>query len=100
MLLLNTMKTKRPLIILTVVSVLLLIPLIAMQFSSEVNWSGFDFLVMGILLTGTGLLFELFLRIFTTTRSRIVVCSFLVVAFILLWIELAVGVFNSPIAGN
>mgnify|MGYP000472819067 CR=1 FL=1 len=32
---------------------ILLLPLIAMQFSSEVNWNIFDFLMMGFLLTTT-----------------------------------------------
>ncbi|MGJ5641131.1 hypothetical protein [Formosa sp. S-31] len=94
------MKNKRLLIILSFVPVLLLIPLIAMQFTSEVNWTGFDFLVMAVLLTVTGLLFEFFLRIFTSAQSRLIACSLLVVAFILVWIELAVGVFGSPIAGS
>ncbi|MBT8281696.1 MAG: hypothetical protein KJO16_08970, partial [Muriicola sp.] len=36
----------------------LLIPLIAMQFTSEVNWTAGDFLVAGILLLSTAFLLE------------------------------------------
>ena len=56
------MKGKRLIIIVLTAVILLLIPLIAMQFTDEVNWTLFDFVVMGILLLGTGLLCELVLR--------------------------------------
>lgn len=56
------MKNKRIVYILSAVVILLMIPLIAMQFTKEVDWSAFDFLLMGIMLTGTGLLCELVLR--------------------------------------
>ena len=42
--------------ILPIVGLLLLIPLIAMQLTDEVNWSFFDFIIMSALLTITGLL--------------------------------------------
>jgi hypothetical protein len=57
-----TIQNKRLTGILTTVAVLLLIPLIAMQFSPEVNWSPVDFAVAGVLLFGTGLSCELVLR--------------------------------------
>ena len=38
-----------------IVGLLLLIPMIAMQLTDEVNWSFFDFLIMGIMLSITGL---------------------------------------------
>ena len=38
-----------------IVGILLLIPMIAMQLTDEVNWSFFDFLIMGIMLSITGL---------------------------------------------
>lgn len=35
--------------ILSAAAILLLIPLIAMQFTNEVDWNAFDFAIMGIL---------------------------------------------------
>lgn len=43
-------------------SALLMIPLFAMQFTNEVDWSIGDFLIMGILLFGTGTLCEIVFR--------------------------------------
>lgn len=67
----NTFLTNKPItiipnkrligIVLTVV-ILLLIPLIAMQFTAEVAWTQSGFLAAGVLLPGTGLLCELVLR--------------------------------------
>ncbi len=94
-----TRSNRLPLIILTVVT-LLMIPFIAMQFSTEVNWSGFDFAVMGALLLGTGLTVEFFLRKVRTTKYRLVVCAAVVFAFLIVWAELAVGVFGTPFAGS
>ncbi len=79
---------------------LLLVPLIAMQFTSEVRWTFFDFVVAGVLLTGTGLVCELVLRVFRKKPYRI--AGILLVLFIcfLIWAELAVGIFGTPFAGS
>jgi hypothetical protein len=45
-----------------VITVVLLVPLVAMQFTEEVNWSLFDFAFAAALLGGTGFLFELAVR--------------------------------------
>jgi uncharacterized membrane protein YadS len=68
-------KNKRLFTILLVLLLLLLIPLIGMQFSSEVNWSFFDFLVMGVLLLGAGLTIEFVLRIVPKKNNRVVLIA-------------------------
>jgi len=94
------MKNKRLTIILASAGSLLLVPLVAMQFTDEVNWEMNDFVIMGILLLGTGLLCELVLRKIKSTLSRIILCGAILLAFLLIWAELAVGVFGTPWAGS
>ncbi|TDQ32199.1 permease prefix domain 2-containing transporter [Zeaxanthinibacter enoshimensis] len=95
-----TNQNKRLFTILAAVVAVLLIPLIAMNFSSEVNWNVFDFLVAGILLLGTGFTLELILRKVKSMRYRILLALALFVVFLLVWAELAVGIFGSPFAGS
>lgn len=94
------MKNKRLLIILALAATILSLPLIAMQFTAEVNWDIFDFVIMGILLFGTGLVCEFILRNVQSTKNRIIICGAVLFALFLLWAELAVGIFGSPIAGS
>lgn len=91
---------KRLVAMIALVGILLLIPFIAMQFTSEVNWSGFDFLVAGVLLLGTGLLVEGVLRTVKTKSKRLVLVSVILLILALIWIELAVGLFGTPFAGS
>lgn len=91
---------KRLVAIIAFVGTLLLIPLVAMQFTSEVNWSGFDFLVAGVLLLGTGLLVEGVLRTVKTKSKRLLLVSLILLLLALVWIELAVGLFGTPFAGS
>lgn len=95
-----TLQNKRRSLILLVASLILLIPFIAMQFTSEVNWSLSDFLLAGILLFGTGLLFDWILIKVKTTKYRLLLCAGILLLLALLWIELAVGIFGSPLAGS
>lgn len=94
------MKNKRLIIIVFTVTVLLLLPLLAMQFTDEVNWTLFDFVVAAVLLLGTGLSCELVLRKVNKVRLRIAICMTLLAMLIIIWAELAVGIFGSPISGN
>lgn len=94
------MKNKRFVVILLAASTLLLIPFVAKQFSQEVNWTSFDFLVMGILLYGAGLLCELIMRAVTNIRYRKAICVVVLLLFIFNWAELAVGVVGTPFAGD
>ena len=94
------MKNRRLLILLTIASLLLLIPLIAMQFTNEVNWGITDFIIMGALLFGTALSGEAVLRKVKSTKGRILICGVVLLVFLLIWAELAVGIFEMPFAGS
>ena len=95
-----TKQNKRLATIIITATALLLIPLVAMNFTDEVNWKVFDFLVAGILLIGTGLIFEFILRKIRTIQYRILFITGLLLALILIWAELAVGIFGTPFAGS
>ena len=96
------MKTSDKRLLKTLLSLdaLLLIPLIGMQVSNEVNWTLFDFLSMGLLLLGLSIMIELVLRIVNRMAIRIVLIAIVVLLFLLTWAELAVGVFGTPFAGS
>ncbi len=93
-------KSKRLIGIVLTVVLLLLIPLIAMQFTDEVKWTLPDFVVMGVLLLGTGLMCELVLRKVEKIGHRMAICAALLIALFLIWAELAVGLFGTPFAGS
>ncbi len=95
-----TKQNKRLVTIVTTAIALLLIPLVAMNFTNEVNQKIFDFVVAGILLCGTGLAFEFILRKIKTRRNRIVLGIALFLTLFLIWAELAVGILGTPIAGS
>jgi hypothetical protein len=82
------------------VAALLSVPLIAMQFTNEVDWDGRDFMIMGILLSSTGMMFVLASRKVRDPLYRNLAFLAIAGACFLLWAEMAVGVFGSPIAGS
>lgn len=94
------MRNKRLFIIAIIVGLILLIPAIAMQFTDEVNWDLGDFTVAGILLLVMGLLFDLVIRKVNKSEYRIIIYVVIVVVFLLIWAELAVGIFGTPFAGD
>lgn len=94
------MKNKRPFIILSLIGALLLVPLIAMQFTSEVDWDLRDFAIMGILLLVTGTGIELAIRSISSSKTRLIAIGAILVIFFLIWAELAVGIFGTPFAGS
>lgn len=96
------MKTqeKRLGILLTIPIILLIIPAVAMQFSNEVSWTAFDFIVAGILLFGTVALIELGLRKLKERKYRILFVLVILCALFIIWAELAVGIFGTRFAGS
>lgn len=94
------MKKRRLIGIVTAVALLLLTPLVTMQFTNEVNWKLDDFIVAAILLLGTGLICKLVIRKVSSTGKRIAICAAILFALLVVWAELAVGIFGTSFAGS
>jgi hypothetical protein len=101
-----TMKEQRnfsrSVIAVVLVTVLLLmVPLVAMQFTNEVDWSAGDFIVMGLLLFGTGFSYVLITRSMASLVTRAAAALGIGTILLLIWANLAVGLIGGgPNAGN
>ncbi|MCW3073912.1 MAG: hypothetical protein JWP69_981 [Flaviaesturariibacter sp.] len=82
------------------VPILLLIPLLTNQFTDSEGWSLSDFVLMGGMLLGIGLLCEVVLRKVKNIEHRLALCGGLLLILFLIWAELSVGVFGTPFAGS
>lgn len=76
------------------VGLLLLMVFVAMQFSGEVDWSIMDFVIMGTLLSVAGLVASYLWVKFADSKYRIVFILLVLLAVLLIWAELAVGIFD------
>ncbi|WP_210330750.1 hypothetical protein [Aliikangiella sp. G2MR2-5] len=72
----------------------LFVPLIATQYSNDVNWGPFDFLVMGILLFTSASLFILIARKISR-KYWLISGAIILVLFLWIYVELAVGLFTN-----
>lgn len=77
----------------------LLVVFLASLLSDQVMWSIYDFLV------GGGLIFvfatiEVILWNKLKSQHRLFVVLFVLLVFLILWAEMAVGLFDSPLAGS
>ena len=74
---------------------ILLLPLVAMQFTQEVQWTAFDFIVAGAMLAALVGAFELVVRLSGNWayRAAVVVAAF--AAFLMVWAQGAVGLVGS-----
>lgn len=72
-----------------------LLPLVAMQFSAEVDWTAFDFAIWGVMLFLAAGVCELALRLSGDLAYRAGVVVAVGAAFLLTWVTLAVGIIGS-----
>lgn len=79
---------------------LLLIPLIAMHYSDEVHWTLIDFAIMGVLLLVAGMWTQRVVKRMKSFPRRATYIILVILLFLLVWAELAVGILGSPLAGN
>lgn len=82
-------------------AILLALPALAMALRVEgVDWSASDFAIMGALLALVGLGIEAVMRVVQGRRERRIALGAIVVLFLLVWAELAVGILGTPFAGS
>jgi hypothetical protein len=79
---------------------LLLIPLIGMVITDEINWSLFDFIIMGSLLMFLGIGIYFVCNRSKNLKIRILYIGILLFILFIIWAELAVGIFGSTFAGS
>lgn len=79
---------------------LLLFPLLGMLFSTEIKWSVFDFIIMGIFLTAFSLGINQAFKKSKNIKFRIFIVGIIILLFFLVWAELAIGIIGTPFAGN
>jgi len=96
----TTISRKNIIRIILVTLLILAIPLVAMQFTNEVNWDATDFIVMGALLFSVGLGYMLAVSKMRSGRGRLLLAGLFLIALLLTWAELAVGIFGTPFAGQ
>lgn len=85
-------------VVLTVLT--LALPIVTMQFSDQVKWTVFDFVVATVLLLSFGLTYVFIARKLTTMKGKVIFGAAIGFVFLLVWAELAVGLIGTPFAGS
>ena len=94
------MPTRTFIKIFGITIVLLLLPFVSSLFNDQIDWDVLDYSVMGSMIFTAISLFFYTNRKFKKTKSSYWIEIFILVIFLLLWAELAVGIFNTPFAGS
>lgn len=76
-------------------AVILCVPLVAMQFTDEVNWTVNDFIIMAVLIFSTGLGYVALSRLLPGIIHRAAIALAVASTFLLVWANLAVGLIGS-----
>lgn len=76
----------------SIAAALLLTPLVMMQVSDEWDWGPAAFVLAGVMICGPILVYERSARIWPSLAYRGGLATALVVSFVLIWINLAVGI--------
>jgi hypothetical protein len=79
----------------SIAALILLLPLLAMQVTDQVDWDAADFAIFGAMLVGAGGAYELAARMAGNNAYRAAVGVAIAAAFILVWMNLAVGIIGN-----
>jgi len=78
----------------------LLIPLVGSQFTTEIQWDMYDYLAAALLLGAGAWSIEGILQSQKSKHLKKIGVVILLLLFLILWAEMAVGLFGSPLAGH
>lgn len=81
--------------VIAVTGLILMLPAVAMQYSDEVNWTAFDFVVAAILLLGSGLTAEYLWRKTPNVEYRAGSLLAVFTGLFVVWVNLAVGIIGN-----
>ena len=87
-------RTMKSLIIFIVLNSILLIPIIGIMISEEFQWDILDYVIAGFMLNILGIVLLIIHRYIDNRKLGFSVLAITIVAFILMWVELAVGIFT------
>jgi hypothetical protein len=90
----NTPLSRAAVTIAAMTAALLMVPLLAMQFTDEVNWGVGDFIAAGVLLSCAGMAYLVAARRARGRLQTFAVAIVVVLVFGIVWAELAVGLFH------
>lgn len=79
---------------------LMLIPLMANWLNNEFHWKFGDFILMGAMIYGLGLISLILINVVKNKILRLIVTGIFFLLFLLIWVELAVGIFDTPFGGS
>lgn len=98
----SKMNLKKSILgVVLVTALILTVPAVAMQFTTEVNWSFFDFIVMGVLIFITGISLVVVMRYATNMVYKVAMLMAFGTTFLMVWANLGVGLIGSgPNLGN
>ena len=79
---------------------LLIIPLIGMNLTDEIDWTLSDFIISGLILLVFSLTINFIILRISNRKKRVFYITILFILFMLFWTELALGIFGTPFAGS
>ena len=87
------MSTKKILRVFLVAAAILAIPLVMTNVSEEWDWDFSDFVIIGVLIVGAGVIYELVASRLKTNGTKLAALILAILAVMYVWAELAVGIF-------
>jgi hypothetical protein len=68
--------------------------------NNEFHWKFGDFILMGAMIYGLGLISLILMNVAKNKILRWIVTGLFFLIFLLIWVELAVGIFDTPFGGS